>query len=81
VVEKGSVAIDGVSLTVSALSGLAPPGEPSAADAAGWLEVSLIPETLERTTLGGKLPGEVVNLEVDMIGKYVERLLATGARA
>jgi riboflavin synthase len=67
VAEKGSVAIDGVSLTVSALS---PPGD------GAWLEVSLIPETLQRTTLGTKQPGDVVNLEVDMIAKYVERLLA-----
>jgi riboflavin synthase len=67
VVEKGSVAVDGVSLTVSALS---PPG-PGA-----WFEVSLIPETLQRTTLGAKQPGDVVNLEADMIAKYVERLLA-----
>jgi riboflavin synthase len=77
VVEKGSVAIDGVSLTISALS---PPAELSPpADPAGqqpWIEVSLIPETLERTTLGSKQPGEIVNLEVDMIAKYVERLLA-----
>ena len=68
VVEKGSVAVDGVSLTVSALS---PPAAPGA-----WFEVSLIPETLQRTTLGTKQPGDVVNLEVDMIAKYVERLLA-----
>lgn len=66
-VEKGSVAVDGISLTVSALG-----------DTGGehWFEVSLIPETLERTTLGRKQPGAVVNLEVDMIAKYVERLLA-----
>jgi riboflavin synthase len=62
VVEKGSVAVDGVSLTVSALGG-------------DWIEVSLIPETLARTTLGRKQPGDPVNLEVDMIAKYVERLL------
>jgi riboflavin synthase len=68
VVEKGSIAVDGVSLTVSALSS-------PAADAA-WLEVSLIPETLRRTTLGRRQPGEVVNLEADMIAKVVERLLA-----
>ena len=68
VVEKGSVAVDGVSLTVSALS---PPAAPGA-----WFEVSLIPETLQRTTLGTRQPGDVVNLEVDMIAKYVERLLA-----
>jgi riboflavin synthase len=66
-VEKGSVAVDGISLTVSAL------GESSGDH---WFEVSLIPETLQRTTLGRKQQGEVVNLEVDMIAKYVERLLA-----
>jgi riboflavin synthase len=66
-VEKGSVAVDGISLTVSAL------GE---AHGEHWFEVSLIPETLRRTTLGRREPGEVVNLEVDMIAKYVERLLA-----
>jgi riboflavin synthase len=69
VVIKGSIAVDGVSLTVSGL-GDGPPEEP------GWLEVSLIPETLARTTLGGKPPGAEVNLEVDMIAKYVERLTA-----
>jgi riboflavin synthase len=67
VVSKGSVAVDGISLTVSGLG-----------DA--WFEVSLIPETLARTTLGGKPPGAVVNLEVDVIAKYVERLLA-GSRS
>ena len=61
VVLKGSIAVDGVSLTVSAL------GE-------GWFEVSLIPETLKRTTLGTRQPGEMVNLEADIIAKYVERL-------
>jgi riboflavin synthase len=66
-VEKGSVAVDGISLTISALD-----AGPSASE----FEVSLIPETLARTTLGRKQPGEVVNLEVDMIAKYVERLLA-----
>jgi riboflavin synthase len=69
VVEKGSITVDGVSLTVSALG---PPGGPD------WLEVSLIPETLSRTTLGVKQPGETVNLEVDMIAKYVERLVGAG---
>ena len=68
VVEKGSIAVDGISLTVSALS---PPGS-----ADGWFEVGLIPETLKRTTLGTRKPGDVVNLEVDVIAKYVERLLA-----
>jgi riboflavin synthase len=62
VVEKGSIAVDGVSLTVSAV------------DAEGF-EVSLIPETLERTTLGGAEPGATVNLEVDVLAKYVEKLI------
>ena len=66
-VEKGSIAVDGVSLTVSALS--------PADDAEPWFEVSLIPTTLRETTLGGRVPGDPVNLEVDVIGKYVERLL------
>ncbi|MDP9102155.1 MAG: riboflavin synthase [Actinomycetota bacterium] len=63
VVLKGSVTLDGVSLTVS---GLGP----------GWLEVSLIPTTLELTTLGHRQPGDPVNLEVDLTAKYVEKLLA-----
>ena len=69
VVGKGSIAIDGISLTISALGTGPDPG-------ACWIEVSLIPETLARTTMGGKQPGDTVNLEVDMIAKYVERLLA-----
>jgi riboflavin synthase len=64
-VEKGSVAVDGVSLTVSAL------GEES-------FSVSLIPETLNRTTLGAIEPGAKVNIEVDVLAKHVERLM--GAR-
>jgi riboflavin synthase len=67
VVEKGSIAVDGVSLTVSAVSPATHP-EP-------WFEVSLIPTTLRETTLGGRAPGNPVNLEVDVIAKYVERLL------
>lgn len=63
VVEKGSVAVDGVSLTVSA-----------AGD--HWFEVCLIPTTLSSTTLGRRTVGDRVNLEVDVIAKYVERLLA-----
>ena len=59
VAHKGSIAVDGISLTVSAIDG-------------DWFEVSLIPETLKRTTLGVKEPGETVNLEVDVIAKYVE---------
>jgi riboflavin synthase len=62
VVEKGSIAVDGVSLTVSAL------GE-------DWLQVSLIPETLERTVLGEVTVGRPVNLEVDVLAKYIERLV------
>jgi riboflavin synthase len=64
VVLKGSVALDGVSLTVSDL-------------AERRLSVSLIPETLQRTTLGGLQPGEQVNVEVDVLAKHVERLLAS----
>ena len=71
VVEKGSIAVDGVSLTVSAVS------EADATEP--WLEVSLIPTTLRETTLGHRAPGDPVNLEVDVIAKYVERLLG-GAR-
>ena len=67
VVEKGSVAVDGVSLTVSGVAGVHDP-EP-------WFEVSLIPTTLRETTLGTRGPGDPVNLEVDVIAKYVERLL------
>jgi riboflavin synthase len=63
VVEKGSITVDGVSLTVASVE----------ADA---LTVSLIPTTLELTTLGHKGVGELVNLEVDVLAKYVERLLA-----
>jgi riboflavin synthase len=70
VVEKGSVAVDGVSLTVSAVSAVD--------DAEPWFEISLIPTTLRETTLGAVPPGSPVNLEVDVIAKYVERLL--GAR-
>ena len=60
VVEKGSIAVEGVSLTVSAVDEEA-------------FEVSLIPETLERTTLGAAAPGRTVNLEVDVLAKYVEK--------
>jgi riboflavin synthase len=64
IVEKGSVAVDGVSLTVAGL------GDAS-------FTVSLIPETLERTNLGAAQPGTRVNLEVDVLAKYVERLVTT----
>jgi riboflavin synthase len=76
VVEKGSIAVDGVSLTVSAVSDVGAGG--AGADTAHpepWFEVSLIPTTLRETTLGARAPGEPVNLEVDVIAKYVERLL------
>jgi riboflavin synthase len=65
VAEKGSVAVAGVSLTVTAVGD-------------DWFGVSLIPTTLAATTLGGAAVGTRVNLEVDVLAKYVERLLATG---
>jgi len=80
VVEKGSITVDGISLTVSA-AGDAGPGRPGDPGEPGWFEVSLIPETLARTTLGRKQAGETVNLEVDMIAKYVEKLLGAGTRS
>ena len=72
-VEKGSVSVDGVSLTVTSTGTATGEGPPRLLP---WFEVSLIPETLRRTTLGRKQAGEVVNLEVDVIAKYVEKLLA-----
>ena len=63
VVEKGSIAIDGISLTVAAVTGRS-------------FSVSVIPHTASVTILGGKGPGDKVNLEADIIGKYVERLLS-----
>ena len=68
IAEKGSIAIDGVSLTVTAVSAAAEP-EP-------WFEVGLIPTTLAETGLGAKRVGGRVNLEVDVLAKYTERLLA-----
>ena len=62
VVEKGSVAVDGVSLTVA---GVGP----------GWFAVALVPHTLAVTTLGRRRPGDLVQLEVDVVAKYVERLV------
>jgi riboflavin synthase len=62
VAEKGSIAVDGVSLTVTAVAG-------------DWFEVGLIPETLRATVLGEKATGDPVNLEVDVLAKYTERLL------
>ena len=66
-IDKGSIALDGVSLTISAL------GE-------DWIEVSLIPETLERTNLGEAEMGRKINVECDVIAKHVERLVAPLAR-
>jgi riboflavin synthase len=62
VVEKGSIAVDGISLTVAGI------GE-------DWFSISLIPETLERTNLGAAAAGQPVNLEVDVLAKYVEKLV------
>ena len=62
VAEKGSIAVDGVSLTVTAVG-------------PDWFEVGLIPETLRATVLGSKAAGDPVNLEVDVLAKYTERLL------
>ena len=73
VVEKGSVAVDGVSLTVASLEDGTVLRDGTTATT---FTVSLIPETLERTTLGRRAPGERVNLEVDVLAKYVERMLA-----
>lgn len=64
VVAKGSLAVDGVSLTVAAIQGEV-------------VTIGLIPETLARTTLGRRRPGDRVNLEVDVLAKYVEKLTAT----
>lgn len=66
VVEKGSIAVDGTSLTVSAVGGDA---------GARWFEVSLIPTTLADTVLGTLDAGATVNLEVDVVAKYIEKLL------
>ncbi len=63
-VEKGSITVDGVSLTITAVDG-------------EGFEVALIPHTLDATVLGHRRPGDCVNLEVDVLAKYVERLLET----
>jgi riboflavin synthase len=62
-IDRGSVALDGVSLTVAALGD-------------DWVEASLIPETLERTTLGEAAPGRKINVECDVVAKYVEKLVS-----
>lgn len=68
VTDKGSIAVDGISLTVSAVS---PATEPEQ-----WFEVSLIPETLTATTLGQRAVGDRVNIETDILARHVERMLA-----
>ncbi|TFD72359.1 riboflavin synthase [Cryobacterium gelidum] len=73
VVDKGSIAIDGVSLTVSNIS--------PATEASQWFEVSLIPETLAATTLGGLAVGDRVNIETDILARHIERMLALSAAA
>ena len=83
VAEKGSIAVDGVSLTVAAVGADCQSRRPASGDdrsrrhelGADWFEVGLIPETLRATTLGVKQPGDPVNLEVDVLAKYVARLL------
>jgi riboflavin synthase len=70
VVDKGSIAVDGVSLTVSAIG--------DEADGS-WFEVSLIPETLTATTLGERAVGDRVNIETDILARHVERMLQRGA--
>jgi riboflavin synthase len=67
VVDKGSITLNGVSLTVADLGD-------------SWAEVSLIPETLERTNLGDLAPGDRLNVECDVVAKYVERLMSPFAR-
>jgi riboflavin synthase len=66
-IEKGSIALDGVSLTIAGLTD-------------GGFELALVPHTLEQTTLSALRPGDRVNLEVDVLGKYVERLLGDTMR-
>jgi riboflavin synthase len=68
VVAQGSITLDGVSLTVGSFE-----------DGSNLVTVWLIPETLAKTNLGGKKPGDLVNLEVDILAKYVERLMSKGA--
>lgn len=74
-VEKGSVAVDGVSLTIMGVA----EAPPDAAEGDGVVfEIGLIPHTMAVTTLGRRRPGDIVNLEVDVIAKYVQRLLSAG---
>jgi riboflavin synthase len=80
VVVKGSIAVDGVSLTVMSMStgeaNTAPPDPPwGPGPDRPWFSVALVPHTLAVTTLGRRQPGDAVQLEVDVLAKYVERLL------
>jgi riboflavin synthase len=68
VVAQGSITLDGVSLTVGAID-----------DATQVITVWLIPETLAKTNLSQKKPGDIINVEVDILAKYVERLISKGA--
>ena len=77
-VDKGSVTVEGTSLTVVEVVDGAVSAGAGSAGAGSWFSVSLIPTTLADTTLGSRAPGDRVNLEVDILAKYVERLL--GAR-
>lgn len=74
-VAKGSITVDGISLTVVDV-GPSDVGRPEVEPGEASFTVSLIPETLARTTLGFKQPGDVVNLEVDVIAKYVEKMVS-----
>ena len=67
IVNQGSICLDGISLTVGEIN-----------DANNGVTVWLIPETLERTNLAGKQPGDLINVEVDVLAKYVERLISKG---
>jgi riboflavin synthase len=70
IVNQGSICLDGISLTVGQIN-----------YANNVLKVWLIPETLERTNLSTLLPGDLINIEVDVLAKYVERLLAKGDKS
>lgn len=71
--EKGSIALDGISLTITAVS-------PASATGAHWVEVGIIPITLQETTMGTRQAGDAINIEVDVLAKYVARLNEFGGR-
>jgi len=72
IAEKGSIALDGISLTITAVS------DSSAAENDHWLEVGIIPVTLQETTMGTRQPGDKINIETDVLAKYVARLNSFG---